>query len=244
MAADSRSYPPSQRRLARLWALGVTPASGALVAATALAAGAACCAIAWPSLVSWTQAAIIGTLHAATEIETGADALALARGIFIGPGVIVAAIGAVVAVVAIAVHRVQLADRGDASAGAPASESGGQSSASPAQTGWLALGAAVALVAAAVSARTALAHAGVLAAADDPAVMLAAWRAMAAAVAWPLLAALVGFGLLDMMMRGAAFTGAAWMSRREMEEELRLTRGPDVIRTWRQRRMRRGERDA
>ncbi len=244
MAADTKSYPPSQRRLARLWALGVTPASGALVAAATLAAGAACCAIGWPWFVGWTETAITGALRAATQIETDGDALALARGMFIGAGVIVGLLGAVVTIVAIAAHRVQLADRGDASAGAPAADSAAQSAASGIQGGWLTLGAAVALAVTVLAARTALAHAGALAGSDEPAAMLAAWTATAAAVAWPLVAALVGFGLLDMMMRRAAFTGAAWLSRREMEEELRLVQGPDVLRTWRQRRMRRGERDA
>ncbi len=244
MAADTKSYPPSQRRLARLWAQGVTPASGALVAAAALAAGTACCAIAWPWFVGWTEAAIVGSLHAATEIQTGGDAVALARGMLIGVGIIVGMLGAVVAVVAIAIHRAQLADRGDASAGAPAAENSGQSSASGAQTGWLALSGAVALAVTTLAARTALAHAAALAGSDEPAAMISAWTATAAAVAWPLVAALAGFGLLDMMMRRAAFTSAAWMSRREMEEELRLVQGPDVVRTWRQRRMKRGERDA
>lgn len=244
MATDTKSYPPSQRRLARLWALGVTPASGALVAAAAIAAAAACCVIGWPWFVTWIETTITGSLRAGTQIQTGADALALAREMFIGGGVIVGLFGAVVTVVAIAVHRVQLADRGDASAGASAADSAGQLSASGAQGGWLTLGAAVALAVTTLAARTAMGHAEALSDTGGPAAMISAWTATAAAVAWPLMAGLLGFGLLDMIMRRAAFTGAAWMSRREMEEELRLVRGPDVVQTWRQRRMRRGERDA
>ena len=53
---------------------------------------------------------------------------------------------------------------------------------------------------------------------------------VARAIAWPVLAVLTGAAVLDAIARRVAWARAAWMSRRELEEELRETEGHPLAR--------------
>ncbi len=243
MAADTKSYPPSQRRLAQLWARGVTPASTALVGAAVVAAGTTCVLIAWPWLTRGAGEALALALNLAASATHAGEAMTLARTLLLWALAVVGLVGAVAVTVALVVHRLQLAPRGDTGyAPGPSMQSSGTGTPSAAQLAWMLAGAMVALASTLVAARAALGRSATLPV-EDPALLMSAARGIGVAMALPLLATLLGFGLLDWLMRASDFARSSWMSRQEMQDELRLTEGPELVRS-RRRQVRRGERDA
>jgi len=87
--------------------------------------------------------------------------------------------------------------------------------------------AVLALVTVAASLRAVLGHAEDLAFGDD---VVATAAQVARAIAWPVLAVLTGAALLDTIARRVTWTRVAWMSRRELDEELRDTEGHPLAR--------------
>jgi len=238
VADEVRSHPPTARRLGRLWARGITPASPALVGALMLSVGALITALAWPWLVAQAGGALTGALAEASRRGGGCvdptlqPILGFARRALLGAWALVAGIGAALLVVAVVAHQVQLGPRGEsvpATEDLPGGATPGRARPPGAELGWLGLSALLPLLAVLVAARAALAGGPALPCADA-ARALAAAAALAKAVGAPLLAALLGFGLLDLLVRRAEFMAAASMSRRELEEELRMSEGHPLAR--------------
>ena len=249
MAGDIRTYPPTGRRLGRLWAAGVTPASQALVGAVVIAVGALAVWASWPAIVAQAQGMMRQSLELAAGAVSAEQAAGLASALAWRAAGAVAALGLALVAVALAAHRLQLGPRGDETPGSdtagglPAASGLRLGAASTGDAAWLIAAGVVALMTAAVGGRAAMAQATGLVQADVPRLLDAA-AGLAAAVGAPVLAALVGMGLLEWMMRRASFTSAAWMSRREMADELRLSEGHPLVRDERRRRARRRGSDA
>lgn len=237
MADELRSHPPTSRHLAQLWAQGITPASRVMTGALVVSAAALVTTLIWPWLMTGAQATVREGLVAATrlagaQVGTGlSDAVSQARGAALRAWLVVGAFGAVLLVVALVVHRVQLAPRGDGSSeqgfGGRRPAHGGRIGVS--DLGWAGLSALVALVGVLVAGRAAAAGGGTVLV-SDPAAALSAAASLAGMVALPLLSALLGCALLDVLVCRAAFWAAALMSRRELQEELRLSEGPPLTR--------------
>lgn len=246
MADEVKGHPPTGRRLGRLWAQGITPVSGALVGAVVLGVAALIVALGRPWLVAQAQGALTGALgeaarqvggHAGPPLHGMAgghlplqSVLSLAWRMSAGAWLIVAGIGAVLLVTAVVAHQMQLAPRGDT--GTDMGRAAGELRGGGGELGWLGFSALVPLLAVLVAGRAALAGGAALMV-PDAAEALRAAAGLGMAVAMPLLAALWSFGLLDVLVRRSAFMGAAQMSRRELEDELRLTEGHPLTRRHR-----------
>ncbi len=228
MADEIRSHPPTERRLARLWREGITPASPALVAVATMAAAWVIGATLWPLLTSGARGLIADGLALAARPEgalEGARALAL-RGAATG-----AALCALVLLVAVLVMAGQAGPRASADGGTARPPGAPQQGASPTRATVDAargtLLAALALVTVAASLRAVLECGEELAMGGD---LIRSTADAAEVIAWPVAAVLAGAALLDAIARRLAWARSAWMSRRELEEELRETEGHPLAR--------------
>lgn len=226
MPDDLRSHPPSERRLGRLWAAGATPASPALVAMAVLLAMTTLILVFGPAL--WRGAA--GLVRAALLLVarpeaalSGARALVL-HGLLAPVGIL-----AGLAAVALSVHRLQAGPRPSEPAEQLAEP--GRAARGVRWSGFdavrmMALG-LLAVVGVAVTARAALIHVESF----GPGVpMEEAVRELACAAGAPLLALVVASALLDTLLRRLAWIRSAWMTRRELEDELRESEGHPLTR--------------
>lgn len=227
MSDDARSHPPSERRLARLWAAGATPAGPALVAAAVLLAATGLVAALGPALWGGAAGLLRDALVLASEPETalaGAGSLAL-RGL-----VAIAAASLALAVVAVGVQLVQTGPRPSGPPGQTARPPDGPSSTSPltaADAARTLVLLALATTGIAATIRAALIRAGSF---TPDSALEAAAGALARAVGGPLLGLVVACAVLDTLLRRAAWTRAAWMSRRELQDELRESEGHPLAR--------------
>ena len=225
MADDSKRYPPSERRLSRLWRAGSTPASPALVGAAVIVATGLLVTLAAPVAAGWMSGWVHAALRAAGEPEA---ALAVAREIALLGGLLAAGVGIFALTAALVVQRMQVRGR---AAGARLPPAGREYASLPRIDGrrlaraLLLTGLAGVGVAAAV--RGALIE---VAASDElqgPAETLAT---VIGPIAWPLLLMLLGVAALDAIGERAAWLRDASMTRREVEEELREVEGHPLTR--------------
>lgn len=236
VADEIRSYPPTERRLGRLWAAGITPASPGLVAFGVLAAAWIGLTVMGPWLARWAQAVVRDGLVAAAEPD---GAMMVARGLALRGLAMAAGVGVVMAAVALALQALQLPPRGASSAtpgGAPTAPGGPQGGLSDAAGRWSrgALMVALAAVSVMVAVRAALIGAERIAAEG----LDGAWG-LARAIGWPMLGLLGAAAAFDLVARRASWFRAAWMSRSEMQQELRETEGHPLTRQRRRARRRR-----
>ncbi len=229
MADDIRSHAPTERKLARLWRMGVTPASPALVGAGVLAVAWIAALLAAPALSTWAGGLLRGSFEVAGSPES---ILPAARAMVLQASAVMATLALAALAVAIVVQAVQAGPRGAASAGVGAGRL-------PATSGLprpsqivasvaralpiLALGA----VAVAMAVRAALLEAERLMLGGD---LPRAAASLAASIGWPLLLVVLAAAALDAIIRRAMWLGIARMSRRELEEEMRETEGHPLTR--------------
>lgn len=225
MAAEEKRYPPSERKLARLWAAGSSPANPALVGAAALPVLAALVLLGGEAIAGWIEGWVREALVAASEPATG---IAMARVIALRGGLLIAAIGGALLAAALAV---QAAQAGRRSTPAPSAPAGDTEHAAPRFEGWRAgralLLAALAAVVVAAAVRAMLVEADALLDLQQP---LEALAAIARSVGLPLAAVLIGVAVLDTILGRAAWVQEARMTRREVEEEMRETEGHPLTR--------------
>ena len=221
MADESRAYPPTERRLAQLWAAGAHPASRALTGAAVLAA-------AWLVLLAFASPAMAwgaGLVRHGLEVAAvSADAPAAAGELVLHGALIIAIIVLIPFTVAL---LVQVAQRGSAPKQSSPGMPGGRGSGARhdfegvrAVRGVLMVALGAAAVAAAV--RGVMCAASGILHAEDP--VGAAGMALTA-IGWPLLLVVIGAAVLDARLEREAWRKSAWMTRRELEQELRETEG-------------------
>lgn len=225
MADEAKQYPASERKLARLWQAGSTPASPALAAVCALASGGALAALVGPHAATWMRGWVETGLLDAGRPE---HALRAARALGLQGAAMAAAVGLVVLV---AVLVVQLAQRGSRPGGPPVAPASTDGPAPPRAEPWRGARALL-LVALAGLGVTAAVRGVLMGIADvfDPMRPLGTMMTLAASVGWPLLIMLVGVAVLDAVAGRIAWLRGAAMTRREVEEELRETEGHPLTR--------------
>ncbi len=232
MSDEAKRHPPSEPKLARLRAAGALPASPALVGVAVLL-GAWLMAVAGGEAgVAWAQAWLREALQAAGDPENAAP---LMRGITLRAGLLIGGTGAVLLTCALVAQIIQAGPRSDAALPAGGSPSAGRASPEAWRGARVLLLSALAGVAVAAAVRGALLSAeGLMGEAP-----LEAVRALARSLGWPLLAMLVAVAALEAFVDRAAWVRGAWMTRRELEEELRDTEGPPLTRERRSATLRR-----
>lgn len=225
MSDDTRGHPPSERRLARLWAVGATPASPALVAAAVLLTAGLLMTALGPAL--WRSAG--GLVHEALTLAGDPETALAGVGVLVLRGAV--AIAAVAAVLAAVALGVQFLQSGPRPAGPAAQTVPGGATARPAlpapDVARTAVMLALAAVAVTATVRAALTRAGSLA---STASLGEAARELAAAVGGPLTGLVLAAALFDALLRRAAWLRTAWMTRRELEEEAREGEGHPLTR--------------
>jgi len=244
MADEIRSYPPTERRLARLRSLGIVPLSRALVGAGVIVAAWLLVLLAGPAVAEWFARVLAGCFEIAST-ATGVDDVRPALGwIAAHTAMIVAVVGLICLGVAALATQMQLGGwgrgAGAPSGGALPAQAGAAARLTPSgrEAGWMVMTAAIAVVSVILAARGTLSY-GEQLMSSGPRELAAATARMALGIGWRVVATLVGLGLLDCLMQRAAVLQAAWMSRREMEEEARLTQGHPLTLERRSRRLRR-----
>jgi len=225
VADEAKRYPPSERKLARLWQTGSTPASPALVAAAVLAVATVVAALAGPSLAGCMAGWVLESLQVAAHPEAAAQfARSLAvRGGLIAAGIVLPALAAALIV--------QSAQTGRRSIPGPATPAAREGQALPRIDAWrsaravLMVGLAAVVVSATV--RGVLMEIGGAFDLSDPA---RTFVMLARSVGGPLLVVLMGGAVLDALAERAGWMRGAWMTRREVEEEMRDTEGHPLTR--------------
>jgi len=245
MAEEIRAYPPTERRLARLRALGIAPLSRALVGAAVMVAAWLLLLLAGPALVQWFARVLTGCFEIASTANGLDDAQRALGSLTAHTAMIAAVVGVVCLGAAALATQVQLAGwgrgGGTPTGGSLPAESGTAARLAPSgrELGWTVMIAGIAVVSVILAARGTLSYGHELMSGGSRELAATTAR-MALAIGWRVVAALVGLGLLDYLMQRAAVLQAAWMSRREMEEEARLTEGhPLTLERRRRRRSRR-----
>jgi len=222
---EARRCPPSERKLARLRQAGSTPANPALVAAAVLAASGGLLVAGGAVAFGWMSEWVRASLQAAGDPQT---ALVVAKGVAFRGALIGGGIALVALVAALAVEAAQSGRRGEATPAAPGRRS---LSLGPKIDGWrlgrAALLTAVSVVAVAATMRAVLMRAP---GAFDLQRPTAVFVVLARSVAAPLLIMLIGVAVLDAIYERTAWTRGAWMTRREVEEEMRETEGHPLTR--------------
>lgn len=248
MADEIKSYPPTERKLATLRALGFIPTSRVLAGAVVIAVAWLGLVAAGPVLVQCSARALRGSF----ELAAGADEVGAAQQALswlgLGGGAIAALAGTLCLAAAVMVTQAQAAGWGRSS-GAPTGGSlpGGGVAAPRAgpdlvEAGWLVMIAAVAMVSVVLAGRGALTYAEELMCGGAGKVLeMSAGAVME--IGWRVVAALLAVGVLDYLMQRAAFLRVARMSRREMQDELRQTEGHPLTAERRASRRSRSQRD-
>ena len=229
MSDEARRHPPSERKLARLRAAGSTPASPALVGAAVLVSAWLLLVVGGPAVGGWLGAWVREALRAAAEPAANAEAApSVARALAFRGALVIAGASVLVLTSALLVQAAQSGPRSEA---APATVSAREGAGAPRADAWSRgrplLLCALAAVVIGCTVRAALLGADGLLDTSRP--LDAAW-AMARSVGWPLVTVLVAVALLDALAGRAAWMSGAWMTRREVEEELRDTQGPPLTR--------------
>ncbi len=215
MADESRTYPPTERRLDELRRTGASSASPALVAFAVLAVAWLAAVTLRPMLVDGAVALVGQALRMASEPEAAlSGCFALAR----RAGLVMAVAGISLLAPALALQILQRDPPGQPSAsGAP------RSSSRPAV--WSGLTRFALL--------TSIAAVGVAAVIRAMLLLASAQALSVAAVArtgWALIGLLAFATLVDTLLRRREWIQVAWMSRRELEDELRETEGRSLTR--------------
>ena len=230
MADEIRSYAPTERRLARLRALGFIPTSRALVGAVVIAVAWLGLLAAGPALVDCSARALRGSLELAAGAEEASAAQQALSWLGLRGGAIAALAGIICLTAAVTVTQMQAAGWGRSSGVPTGGSLPGSRAASPragpglGEAGWLVMIAAVAVLTTVLAGRSALAYAQELMCGGPGQVLETSARAVVN-IGWRVVAALLGVGVLDYLMQRAAFLRVARMSRREMQDELRQTEG-------------------
>lgn len=229
MADEAKRHPPTERKLARLWEAGSTPASPALVGAAVLGTVALLLASGGDSLAAWLASWVREGVRAAAQ---PGDVVEVARSFAFRGGILISAILVPIATAALVVQIAQAGRRSTSGPSAPASREDLHGPRFQCRR----LGRAVLLIAVAAVLTTATVRA-VLFGADAlldlrrPAEALAG---TARSVGLPLVVVLMAVGVLDALAERAAWMREAWMTRREVEEELRETEGHPLTRRRRE----------
>lgn len=224
MADETRQHPPSERKLARLWRAGSTPASPGPAGAAVIAAGWLLAVAGGPALLRWLSAGVESCLRAAAQPET---ALTQARMLAVSGGVVAAGVGAIFLAVALIVLIAQSGPRGDGPPPMPASGREGVPRAEAWRGGRAVLLGCLAAIVVACAVRGALMRAEDVLEAQRP---LEGLAEVARAIGWPLVVALTGVAVMDAVAERAAWLHGAWMTRREVEEEMRESEGHPLVR--------------
>ena len=237
MADDLRQHPPTARRLRKLHEAGIFPHSQVLTAAWILLVALLILFVAGPTLLDLLGNLVHNTL-AQAHLTSSLDSLdnSLLMPVFLS----LAALLVVIWAVALLVTSLQ---RGfSVSSGAARLVPGepsittGQRSRSLDLTWDLIvslaiLGGAALIILGNVRALVAIPP-------PQPAELVAWLRQIGWDFGWRFATLLVGLGVCDYLYQRAIFAQSAAMTRRELEEEIRETEGPWLVRWWRQRRMR------
>lgn len=224
MADETKRYPPGERKLARLWQAGSTPASQALVGAAVIVTAGLLAALEGPGVVAWMSEWVRGSLRAAAQPDA---ALEVTRVIALRGGLLIAAIGALAFAGAVAAQIAQRGRRSEAVPAAPGGDRGGLSrvDAWRGARGLLLAGLAAVVLTAAVR--------GVLMRIEvtfDPHRPLGTLGALAGSVGRQLLVVLIATAVLDAIAERAGWIRGAWMTRREVEDEMREAEGHPLTR--------------
>jgi flagellar biosynthesis protein FlhB len=225
VADETKRFPPSERKLARLWQAGSTSASPALVASAVLAAAAALIALAAPWIVRCLSAWVREGLLGAARPEAAAE---FARSLALRGGLLTAAVGLLVLGVALVAQSAQFGRR---ATGAPATPASREGPTLPRIDTWRGARSVLMVALAAVVVSAALR--GVLMGigdAFDPREPARTFAALAHSVGWPLLVMLMAVAVLDAIAERTGWMRGAWMTRREVEEEMRDTEGHPLTR--------------
>lgn len=234
MADEQRSYPPSERRLSRLWAKGATPASGALVGVAVVAAAWLLALAAGPVALDWGAELVREGFAAAAAPGCPEEAAAgmLLRGL-----AVIAMVTLTLLSVALLAQTIQC---GPKPAGTQIDLPEGRQSSTQQGIDALQIMRGILMVSLSVAAVAGTVHATVSAAPEmlRAADLRCAMSSLVAAVAWPLLLVLVGAAILDALLGRVAWRQVAWMTRRELEQESRESAGHPLNRKRRDATMR------
>ncbi|GEM_PF-5512681 len=233
MSDEARRHPPSERKLARLRAVGSVPASAGVVGAAVLAGAWVMALTGGDAAVAWLAAWLREALQAAERPE---HALPLVRVLVLRVGLLACGIVAVLLACALLAQIVQAGPRSDAAAPRGSSRSTGWATPEPWRGARVLLLSALAGVVVAAVARGALLSAERLICAQGP---LEAAQVLGRSLGWPLLVVLVAVAALEAVLDRGVWVRGAWMTRREVEEELRDTEGPPLTRERRRETLRR-----
>ena len=225
MADESKRYPLSARKLERLWQAGSTPASPGLVAAAVLAVTATLAALAGPTIARWMAGWVQDGLHAAAQPEAAA---VYARALALRGGLLIAGIGALLLAAALVAQVSQAGSHASATPATPARREGGRL---PWVDAWrIARAVLLTAMAGIVGAAAVRGVLGGIDEAFDPWKPMDTFIDLMRSMAWPLLIVLAAVAVLDAIAGRAAWTQRAWMTRREVEEEMRDTEGHPLTR--------------
>ena len=238
MSGELRQYPPTARRLSRLRQAGIFPRSQVLTTAAVLGVLLVVIAVLSPRLLSILA-------HPFSELLSSAGSVASGEALTLQPvlpvGIMAAGLLVLIWLTALGVSALQ---RGTSPGGeAPGRVPFGGPEVSfrrsrVADLAWELVVSAVILFGGAIiiyGQLTALANLPT----SDPSALGGALQGVIWAFAWRLGLLMVGLGLCDYLYQRAIFSQAAAMTRYELQQEVRETEGPWLVRWWQQRRMRR-----
>ena len=237
MADDLRQYPPTTHRLRKLHEAGIFPYSPVLTAACILLTALLVAATAAPVLLDLLRNLVHSTLvqaHLTTSLDNLDNTMLMP--------LFVAVAGLLAAIWTVAVLTTGLQRGFSGSSGSsrllPWREtvSMGQRPRSL-DLAWELIVSLAILGGAALIIFGNL-HALVTVPPAQPAELVGWLRHITLSFGWRFALLLVGLGLCDLLYQRAIFAQSAAMTRRELEEEIRETEGPWLVRWWRRRRMR------
>ncbi len=225
MSDEAKRYPPSERKLARLWQAGATSASPALVAVAVIVTSGLLLALAGPTALGWMSGWIRTGLQAAGQPET---ALGAVRGIALRGGLMAAGVALIALATALAAQAAQMGSRDDAT---PSDSARRDRPRALQLDGWR-IARAVMLTAVAGVVVAATLRAALVGVSDvfDLARPMEMFISPGRSVGGALLIVLIGVAVLDAIYERTVWLRGAWMTRREVEEETRETHGHPLTR--------------
>ncbi len=237
MAGDLRQHAPTARRLSQLRQAGIFPHSRVLSAATVFAVAVLLIAALGDVLLDILQQPFLEWLSQASAVGPTA-ALPLTGGLRIG-----LALAGLLVIVWLAAMGIAALQRW----GAPGAQAVGMTPFAAGKLGfhrphgadlaWELLMLAVILAGGAIIIYAQL-PALVQVSGIEPAAVAGVIRQVIWAFAWRFGLLMVGLGLCDYLYQRAIFGQAAAMTHSELQQEVRETEGPWLVRWWRQQRMR------
>ncbi len=238
MSSDLRQYAPTARRLSRLHQAGIFPRSQVLTAAAVLGVLLVIVAALSPMLLSILAHPFTELLSSAGSVESQ-EALTLAP--VIPVGLLAAGLLIVAWLTALGIGELQ---RGTS----PGGEAPGRMPFEPPEVSFRRPRAADVAWELVVSAAIVLGGAIIIYGqlpvltdlpASNPNALGRALQGVIWAFSWRFGLLMVGLGLCDYLYQRAIFGQAAAMTRYELQQEVRETEAPWLVRWWRRRRMRR-----